>query len=273
MKKILILLQILFISTFTSIAFASELDEFTPDNEFCKTIDRERLLQGSDQEIIKSCKCFNIEELRKNIPASERSEATFSEICRDVNIKYNCIYKNESDSIITIDKIKTLDQNNNCLLDTNREKCLAKLANLMKTSPERTNNARRDSLFGCYGNSLEPKNLIDYQGEDRNINNFEIFNDEKGLIANNQQKTQLKKLTENQAGPVISFINMIIDYLVGIIFVICLSSLIYGGYNLIFAGFDSDMKEKGKNAIKYAIAGFFFVMLSYTIVLLVQSIF
>jgi len=33
------------------------------------------------------------------------------------------------------------------------------------------------------------------------------------------------------------------------------------------------MIEKGKNAIKYAILGFAFIMFSYTIVILIQSLF
>ena len=53
----------------------------------------------------------------------------------------------------------------------------------------------------------------------------------------------LKRLANNEAGPVISFVNMIIDYLIGIIFVLCLASLIYGGYNLIFALYHFVLKK------------------------------
>ena len=123
------------------------------------------------------------------------------------------------------------------------------------------------------GSWPKPKFFKDFQGQDLGINNFEVFSDEKGLTANTEQKKLLNKLSQNRGGPVISVINIVINYLAGIVFVLCMASLIYGGYNLIFAGFDSDMVEKGKNAIKYAITGFFLIMLSYTIVILVQSIF
>jgi hypothetical protein len=176
---------------------------------------------------------------------------------------------------ITLETYKAIESkgNNNCLIDTPHETCLSILEKQKRDNLSQLNLQIRNDLYGCHGNSSEPKNFLDSQSNEIGINNYEVFNEEKGLIANTQQKTQLKELTENQAGPVIGFINMIIDYLVGIVFVLCMASLIYGGYNLIFAGFDSDMTERGKNSIKYAITGFFFIMLSYTIVILVQSIF
>ena len=176
---------------------------------------------------------------------------------------------------VSLETFKAIDSSgdNNCEVNTPNEMCLGKLEIEKQNNPDLLKVKIQNDLYGCYGNSPDPKNLIDSSNNELGINNFEVFNEEKGLIANTQQRTQLKKLTENQAGPVIGFINMIIDYLVGIVFVLCMASLIYGGYNLIFAGFDSDMTERGKNSIKYAITGFFFIMLSYTIVILVQSIF
>ena len=176
---------------------------------------------------------------------------------------------------VTLETFKSIDSkgNNNCQIDTPHEICLSRLEKEKRDDPRGVDFKIQNELYGCYGNSEAPRNLMDLSSNERGINNFEVFSEEKGLVANTQQKTQLKELTENQAGPVIGFINMIIDYLVGIVFVLCMASLIYGGYNLIFAGFDSDMTERGKNSIKYAITGFFFIMLSYTIVILVQSIF
>jgi len=271
MKKFLKLL-IFSLLLANSLAFANTTDRYSPDFEYCENFEPDLLL-GSDMEIIKSCKCFYNEDLRLSLNILYQSEVIFEEGCRNVNLSHDCIYKNLPDRIITIDKIKQIDENNNCLIDTNHEKCVLKYINIMRTSSEETISALNEELFGCYGNSAEPTSLIDFEGEDKSINSFQVFDEEKGLIANQEQKQTLKNLSENKAGPVIGFINMIINYLASIVFVLCMGSLIYGGYNLIFAGFDSDMQEKGKNAIKYAITGFFLIMLSYTIVILVQSIF
>jgi hypothetical protein len=170
------------------------------------------------------------------------------------------------------DQVKYIDANgdSNCQINTNTEKCRAKLF-LEKLDKPNEYKKKRVFLYGCYGDEENPRYIDNNQNSD--VNSFSTFDEEKGFIASDQQKTNLKKLANNEAGPVIGFINMIINYLVGIVFVLCMASLIYGGYNLIFAGFDSDMTEKGKNAIKYAITGFFLIMLSYTIVILVQSIF
>ena len=55
---------------------------------------------------------------------------------------------------------------------------------------------------------------------------FNVFDEETGLIANQQQKNTLEKLSNNKAGPVIGFINMIINYLAN-----CICTL-YGFFNL-----------------------------------------
>jgi hypothetical protein len=273
MKKLLILLQILIISTFTSITFASEVDEYAPDLDFCGTLTTE-IIKRSDIDLIKSCKCYEDILLRGSLPVLfGASSELFDAVCEDVNTRHNCIYENEGDSVVTAKKIKLIDENNNCRIDTNTERCKVKLLNLMLTLEPEVKIAKQQELFGCYGDSAEPKSLLDFQGEDANLNTFQTFDEEKGFIASKAQKETLKRLANNEAGPVIGFVNMIINYLIGIIFVLCMASLIYGGYNLIFAGFDSDMTEKGKNAIKYAITGFFLAMLSYTIVILIQSLF
>ena len=170
-------------------------------------------------------------------------------------------------------KVIDASGNNNCQIDTDHESCIATLESEKITNQRETRNKIANDLYGCYGNERTPRNLLESTQDLRNINSFQVFDEEKGLIANQAQKANLKNLSENTGGPVIGFINMIIEYLVGIVFVLCMGSLIYGGYNYIFAGFDSDMQEKGKNAIKYAGIGFFLIMMSYTIVILVQSIF
>jgi len=187
----------------------------------------------------------------------------------------NIIRINTPQGMMPLDIIKDIDArgNLNCQIDTPSEKCKLQLAKERITNPDELNTKQQTELYNCYGNEATPRNLDADPNQLSGKDSFNVFDEETGLIANQQQKNTLENLSNNKAGPVIGFINMIINYLASIVFVLCMASLIYGGYNLIFAGFDSDMQEKGKNAIKYAITGFFLIMLSYTIVILVQSIF
>ena len=193
---------------------------------------------------------------------------------RPLPVPYN-IYIQSDLGLMPLDIIKDIDAkgNLNCQIDTPSEKCKLKLAKERITNPVLLNSKQQTELYNCYGNEETPRNLNADPNQLSGKDSFNVFDEETGLIANQQQKNTLEKLSNNKAGPVIGFINMIINYLASIVFVLCMASLIYGGYNLIFAGFDTDMQEKGKNAVKYAITGFFLIMLSYTIVILVQSIF
>ena len=179
---------------------------------------------------------------------------------------------------LPLETIKAIDQagNDNCRIDTNNEKCKQKIEEEKIANHGGTIAKIQSEKYGCYGTSTSPKTLQQYlEGDRGNTANqrVDVFDQRTGLIASKGQLDKLTNIAKAQGGPVIGFFNFIIDYLVSIVFVLCMASLIYGGYNLIFSGFDQDMAEKGKKAIQYAIYGFLFIMLSYTIVLLVQSIF
>ena len=271
MKKI-IFISLLQLFILIPLSNANTIDQFTPDVQYCKDFTPDNF-QKTDIDKVKSCKCFYLPDLKKDINQLHNDPSIFREACQNVNIKFNCVYENNPARLITVEKVKLIDENNNCKIDTNIENCRLKLNNILQTSTPKEKQFLKAELFGCYGNQEEPQSLFDFTESDRNINSIQVFDEEKGLIANQAQKANLKNLSENTGGPVIGFINMIIEYLVGIVFVLCMGSLIYGGYNYIFAGFDSDMQEKGKNAIKYAGIGFFLIMMSYTIVILIQSLF
>ena len=180
---------------------------------------------------------------------------------------------------LPLETIKEIDQagNDNCKIDTNTEKCKQKVEEeKIGAQGSQTRAKIKSEKYGCYGDSETPQTLQKYLEGNRaetSDQRVDVFDKRTGLIASQGQLQKLTNIAKAQGGPVIGFFNFIIDYLVSIVFVLCMASLIYGGYNLIFSGFDQDMAEKGKKAIQYAIYGFLFIMLSYTIVLLVQSIF
>jgi len=154
------------------------------------------------------------------------------------------------------------------------EKCLQTLFIEQKTKPEATALKISGQAYGCYGDLDTPKPLLEMSRELNQDTNVKVLDKEEGLVVSEGQKNVLINLLQtDQGGPIIGLINYLINFLVSIVFVLCMASLIYGGYNLIFAGLDSEMIEKGKNAIKYATFGFVFIMLSYTIVILIQSLF
>jgi len=185
-----------------------------------------------------------------------------------------CNYTSSLISPLSKEKFMSIDTNNSCSIDTNSEKCNFQLNKELIDSPTATKRKITGQNYGCYGNLDTPKNLFEGMQELQLENTIDVFSDQEGLVASSGQKNVLKNILQtDQGGPIVGFINFIINYLVSIVFVLCMASLIYGGYNLIFAGLDSEMIEKGKNAIKYAIFGFAFIMLSYTIVIIVQSLF
>ena len=294
-KKLAISLVIA--SSLLSQSFAVLLDQL-PSPSYCRDLalnitDLENKIKNGDNNFrIKVIDCLKQIETRSLIIPNfldYDSNYTIELLKKSYNNFNNCFYFDVQNygvpmrvmSVIpidtpvgelTLDQVKYIDTNgdSNCLINTNTEKCRGKLLIEEQENP-REYKKKRVFLYGCYGNEENPRYINNNQNSD--VNSFSTFDEEKGFIASQAQKETLKKLSNNEAGPVIGFVNMIINYLVGIVFVLCMASLIYGGYNLIFAGFDSDMTEKGKNAIKYAITGFFLIMLSYTIVILVQSIF
>jgi preprotein translocase subunit SecG len=79
--------------------------------------------------------------------------------------------------------------------------------------------------------------------------------------------------TSVEGGPLIGTINTVANFLVRMISVLALIVFIIGAFLLIIANGEENQINRGKDAIKLSLAGIVIVMLSYTIVVLVQSIF
>jgi len=243
-----------------------------PSVEYCQALTQEIIIQ-SDDDRIQGCQCLSTANLKKEV---QQQIIGSKEICNRVNTQthLHCVYPENPQ--YTLETFKKHDYNNNCKIDDNNEICQFKVTSKYTTSTASERNQLQEQKYGCYGTSNRPQTLQQYlEGDRGNTANqrVDVFDQRTGLIASEGQLQKLTNIAKAQGGPVIGFFNFIIDYLVSIVFVLCMASLIYGGYNLIFSGFDQDMAEKGKKAIQYAIYGFLFIMLSYTIVLLIQSIF
>ena len=290
MNKLKLIILLIFVNILPVYAFE------TPELEYCETVTLFNINEdASDQDILKSCFCDvmldskpdpnKIQEfLNIDFPDPEdpeRKKYTFvtqeqvDQVCEYTNLltEEPCIYKTTSD-IYQRDFIKIHDQNNNCKIDSNSEECNIRLAYETFNANQEQRLRFSQNKYGCYGDSPRPTYFEESLRRDREQNTVSVLDENEGLVATSQQRSVLINLLQtDQGGPIIGLINYLINFLVSIVFVLCMASLIYGGYNLIFAGLDSEMIEKGKNAIKYATFGFVFIMLSYTIVILIQSLF
>lgn len=99
---------------------------------------------------------------------------------------------------------------------------------------------------------------------------FDVTDNEKGLSTKNQNTPEYSQIP---GGPIIAFLNDFINLMAGTIGLFALVIFIYGAVMFITANGDDNKITKGKGAIKYSLIGIVFTMLSYTIVVLVQSIF
>lgn len=191
--------------------------------------------------------------------------------CRAIfNEDGECYYTNVNDS--------QFDRSNNCIIEGNRELCLRDKFNKVNeciTNSNEDQDANSSSLrqycedqFICRSSSpvAEPRNSesgIPYDSEYFNIND-----EQSGLVAPNQTTFN----TNANGGPIIGTVNKVIDLMVSLIGIFALLVFIVGAIFLITANGDDNKIQKGKGAMKYALVGIVFVMMSYTIVVLVQSI-
>ncbi len=95
--------------------------------------------------------------------------------------------------------------------------------------------------------------------------------DLSNLKADGQGQSFFK--SQNETGTLISAINRVIDFLVGIASIVALVIFIIGTITLITSTGNSEQVEKGTAMIKYSIFGLLIILLSYFAVISVQSIF
>lgn len=125
------------------------------------------------------------------------------------------------------------------------------------------------TAYICSGDSSEPTLRTDRTPFGTEF--FDVTNTQTGLNTSEQKNTNFT--TNIQGGPIIGTINTVANFLVRMISVLALLVFIAGSFILITANGEENQLNRGKDAIKLSLVGIVIVMLSYTIVVLVQSIF
>jgi len=188
-----------------------------------------------------------------------------------------CCYSNENE--------QPFDMNLNCELEDN-EKCNLNKHNNTITDNEKCRTARYNpdsatevELAACYrewtcnGNSPnpEPSSNDPNQFTAHSSEYFSINDAEKGLVTDGQGDSFYNDGGTGQ-GPIFTAFNQLTNIMVGLASTAALVILIIGAFLLVTSNGEENKIEKGKNSIKFALLGLVFVLLSYTIVKLVQSI-
>ena len=242
-----------------------------------------------------ACSYINIKQTQTQPPSQNK------------NISY-CLYNNITgwnqltniDNIKTIQNLKNLDFESNdngpanCKIDTDNEKCKAnqfaaiqKCQSNPKTSAQElaknikgptTANDPQDNqgpilscsnivYYGCIGQEKPQYLNIDtgYTSESLDVNKVLKREDQQGFI----------KIGDQGAGennPLINTILYIINLLTNLSFLVSVMFLIIGGFYLVLASGNSEMTDKGKDAIKNFIFAITFTLLSYTIVIIIRTL-
>ncbi len=103
---------------------------------------------------------------------------------------------------------------------------------------------------------------------------FNVLDPEQGLVAPGQKVDEESRFTDATGNRgLIGILYVILNFLAQMITVLALVVMIAGIFFLVTANGEENQITKGKDAIKYSIIGIIFVLLSYTIVIFVQSIF
>lgn len=103
---------------------------------------------------------------------------------------------------------------------------------------------------------------------------FNVLDPEQGLVAPDQKTGSDSRFTDATGNRgLIGILYVVINFLAQMVSVLALVVMIVGIFFLITANGDDNQITKGKDALKYSIIGIVFVLLSYTIVLFVQSVF
>lgn len=163
----------------------------------------------------------------------------------------------------------------NCKIEGSRELCQQDKYNKINECIESKETSKStairqycEELYVCRSNSSVATLSNSESGIPFDSEYFNISDSEKGLIAPNQNTFK----TNENGGPIIGTVNQVINLLVGLIGIFALLTFIIGAIFLITANGDDNAIQKGKGAMRYSLIGIIFVMMSYTIVVLVQSI-
>ncbi len=125
-------------------------------------------------------------------------------------------------------------------------------------------------------NKNDPKNIrCNKSGKIKIFDIQDTFDTERFDTSNLKAEGQGDRFTksQDQTGTIISFINAVIDFLVRIASTIALVIFIIGCVILITSTGNTEQVEKGTAMIKYSIVGLLVVLLSYFVVIGIQSLF
>lgn len=182
--------------------------------------------------------------------------------CGNENTAGRCYYRNEAEL--------AADMNDNCEIDTNLERCRLELnqrVSACQDDPENKTCVREELQCGFQNGTW----VLQPIGTPFDIEFYDVTDPETGLRASDQGN---RFATEgSEIGTTEGVIREAVSLLARIVSIFALIVFIIGTFFLITANGEENQIEKGKNAITYSLIGIIVVLLSYTIVRLVQGLF
>jgi hypothetical protein len=164
-----------------------------------------------------------------------------------------------------------IDDNNNCQVDPGSEKCqYDRLVRLQQCNAGTLTERECIHTPVCVENGGQWS--LDFSGNPYDIEYFDVTDTEKGLKATENQGARFAGSGDPEVGTTQNVIMEVMNFLVSMISLLALLVFIAGVFFLVTASGDDQQIQKGKDAIKYSLIGIVFVMLSYTIVIFIQSI-
>lgn len=94
-----------------------------------------------------------------------------------------------------------------------------------------------------------------------------------GSEEDNQQNTDYFDETDDKRSPIVKFAIRVIDFMTKVIGSIAMLLLIIAGFMFMVAQGDQQQIDNAKDVFKYAVIGLLITFFSYTIILLLQSLF
>jgi hypothetical protein len=190
--------------------------------------------------------------------------------------------------------VKRYDTDNSCLLDQPGELCQLNLRSQITvceacrsqinayiqnptaaTTPKDTceqfkNISNCSTAFSCTTDNPTPAINEEYAQTPFGTEFFDVNDPQTGF--NSPDEANRNFTTNIQGGPIIGTINTVANFMVRMISVLSLVVFVIGAFLLIVADGDENRLTQGKDAMKLALIGIVIVMMSYTIVVLVQSL-
>jgi hypothetical protein len=183
-----------------------------------------------------------------------------------------CKIKQSNLDNLSVEDFRAFDTSNDCKIEGD-EVCKKELAEGRVKCASKYN-----PTITVKGKSVKCSEIHKYYCKDNTPKKIDLGDFDSESLDTKLLKTTGQKgfinITDQGAGPsnpAINFILNIINILTNLAFFVSMFFLIMGGFYMVMASNNSDMQDKGKNAIKYFIFGISFVLLSYLIVILIEA--